>query len=316
MNLCKLIVILLNIAFIYAKDYYRVLGVRRGASHDEIKKAYRKLAKQYHPDKNSDSGAEDRMHEINEAYEALVNKDKSNGFEWLFGGGNSHDDSFDAQTPKGATIILSVPVTLEEIYSGKTIEFTRVLPVMRETSGTRKCNCKQKMVTKQTGPGSFQMWQTEVCDDCPNIKFETDEEVLEFEIERGVSESEGQKTFYDKGEPHLDGDPGDLILLVKTFPHPIFKRVGNDLYTDLTISLEEALVGFNRTIKHLDGHKVLISENRVIRPGEQIRKKNEGMPLFHSDNKFGSLFVKFSIDFPNKVFSDDEKERIKFIFNQ
>ena len=109
---------------------------------------------------------------------------------------------------------------------------------MRETSGTRKCNCKQKTVTKQTGPGSFQMWQTEVCDDCPNVKFVMEEEVLDFEVERGVNEETGKKTFYDKGEPHLDGDPGDLILTVKTFPHPVFKRINDDLYTDMTISLE------------------------------------------------------------------------------
>ena len=124
MNWILLLVILSEIVILaIAKDYYRVLGLRRGASQDEIKKAYRKLAKQYHPDKNSDSGAEDKMHEINEAYEALLNKDKStNGFDWLFGGQTGNDDSFEAQHPKGASIHLSLPVTLEEVYSGKTIE--------------------------------------------------------------------------------------------------------------------------------------------------------------------------------------------------
>lgn len=108
---------------------------------------------------------------------------------------------------------------------------------MKPAKGTRKCNCRQEMVTRNLGPGRFQMIQQQVCDECPNVRFEREERTLEVEIEPGMVD--GQETkFVAEGEPHMDGEPGDLILKVKTQPHGVFERKGDDLYTNITISLQ------------------------------------------------------------------------------
>lgn len=93
------------------------------------------------------------------------------------------------------------------------------------------------MVTRNLGPGRFQMMQQTVCDECPNVKLVNEERLLEIEIEPGMSD--GQETrFIAEGEPHMDGEPGDLIIKVQTQPHERFERKGDDLYTNVTITLQ------------------------------------------------------------------------------
>lgn len=154
-------------------------------------------------------------------------------FGFGFGGhGEQHQE-----TLKGANIVMSLYVTLEELYSGNFIEITRNKPVMKPAAGTRKCNCRQEMVTRNLGPGRFQMMQQTVCDECPNVKLVNEEKQLEIEVEAGTMD--GQETrFIAEGEPHIDGEPGDLVIRIKTQPHPVFERRGDDLYTNITISLQ------------------------------------------------------------------------------
>lgn len=141
------------------------------------------------------------------------------------------------ETPKGANLVMDIYVTLEDLYTGTFIEITRNKPVIKAAKGTRKCNCRQEMQTRNLGPGRFQMIQQTVCDECPNVKLVNEERVLEMEVEPGMVD--GQETkFTAEGEPHIDGDPGDLILKIKTQPHPVFERRGDDLYTNITISLQ------------------------------------------------------------------------------
>ena len=85
-----------------------------------------------------------------------------------------------------------------------------------------------------------------------------EERQLEIEIEPGMINGQEIK-FVHEGEPHVDGEPGDLIFKIKALVHEKFERRGNDLYTNLTISLEDALVGFKTSIKHVDGHSVEVS---------------------------------------------------------
>lgn len=91
------------------------------------------------------------------------------------------------------------------------MQITRNKPVMKTAEGTRKCNCRQELVTRNLGSGRFQMMQQTVCSECPNVIFVNEERVLEVEIEAGMVD--GQETkFVAEGEPHLDGEPGDLII--------------------------------------------------------------------------------------------------------
>lgn len=82
---------------------------------------------------------------------------------------------------------------------------------MKTASGTRKCNCKQELVTRTLGAGRFQMTQQTVCSECPNIMFVNEERILDIEIEPGMVDGQ-EIRFFAEGEPHIDGEPGDLIL--------------------------------------------------------------------------------------------------------
>jgi len=321
------------------RDFYAILGVSKSATLHEIKKAYRKQAKSLHPDKNKDDpDASRKFQDLGAAYEVLSDEDKRrkydtcgedclkrdgqmdsnfDPFQSFFGdfGFSFGNDHHQHETPRGANIVMNVMVTLEDLYSGTFVEITRNKPVLKPAKGTRKCNCRQEMITKNLGPGRFQMMQHTVCDECPNVKMVNEERTLEMEIEPGMVD--GQETkFTAEGEPHIDGDPGDLILKIKTQPHPIYERKGDDLYTNVTISLQDALIGFTLELKHLDGHMVSVTRDKVTWPGARIRKKGEGMPNYDDNNLHGTLYITFDVEFPKQEFSEEDKENIKKILNQ
>lgn len=319
------------------RDFYQILGIRKTAAKNEIKKAYRKLAKELHPDKNQDDPeASQKFQDLGAAYEVLSDDDKrklydrcgeecvkkegmmdnTDPFAHFFGDfGFGFGGQEQREIPRGANIVMDLYVTLEELYNGNFVEITRNKPVMKPAQGTRKCNCRQEMVTRNLGPGRFQMMQQTVCDECPNVKLVNEERTIEIEIEQGMED--GQETkFSGEGEPHIDGEPGDLILKIRTVPHQRFERRGDDLYTNVTISLQDALVGFTMEIDHLDGHKVSISREKVTGPGGRIRKNGEGMPNYENNNLRGTLYISFDIDFPKTQLSDTDKEDIKNLLNQ
>ncbi|XP_317136.5 dnaJ homolog shv [Anopheles gambiae] len=319
------------------RDFYKILGLRKTASKNDVKKAYRKLAKELHPDKNKDDpDASQKFQDLGAAYEVLSDDDKrklydrcgeecvkkegmmdnTDPFAQFFGDfGFGFGGQEQRETPRGANIVMDLHVTLEELYSGNFVEITRNKPVMKPASGTRKCNCRQEMVTRNLGPGRFQMMQQTVCDECPNVKLVNEERTIEIEIEPGMEN--GQETrFSGEGEPHMDGEPGDLILKIKTVPHARFERRGDDLYTNITISLQDALVGFTLDIVHLDGHKVTVTREKVTWPGARIRKNGEGMPNYENNNLHGTLYITFDVEFPKSQLTDTEKEDIKNLLNQ
>lgn len=118
-------------------------------------------------------------------------------------------------------------------------------------------------------------------------------------------------SFYFSGEPHIDGEPGDLKIRIKTQLHAIFERRGDDLYTNVTISLTDALIGFQMDIIHLDGHKVHVSRDKVTWPGARMRKSGEGMPNYENNNLHGTLYITFDVDFPKGELTQEEKDKIK-----
>lgn len=339
-NFFALLNLLLFISHVLCgRDFYSILKVPRSATLNQIKKAYRKLAKELHPDKNPDNPqAQEKFQDLGAAYEVLSDEDKRKTYDQFgeeglkndaFSGGNDPFASFfgdfgffsggsrsgQREIPRGGDIIMDLWVTLEELYSGNFVEVVRNKPVIRPAKGTRQCNCRQEMVTRQLGPGRFQMTQQTVCDECPNVKFVTEEKLLEIEIEPGMKDGQEQK-FVAEGEPHIDGEPGDLRLRVQTLPHPIFERRGDDLYTNVTISLTDALSGFTLQIPHLDGHKVEITRDKITFPGARIRKKNEGMPNYENNNLKGTLYITFDVDFPKVELSPEHREQIKEIFKE
>ena len=188
-------------------------------------------------------------------------------------------------------------MTLEDLYSGRELGVTRDKAVHVPAPGKRRCRCRQKLVTRQIGPGMIQQFTQQVCDECPNVKLERTREPVTVHVEPGMADGH-EITFFEEGEPLVDGEPGDLKFVVRAAPHPVFRRSGHDLMANATIPLLDALVGFERSLTHLDGHKVTLTAAGVTRPGDVQVVPGEGMPHLSDPSKRGDLFVTYSVDFP------------------
>lgn len=320
----------------------------RGAGESQIKRAYRKLALKYHPDKVTGTEAEKadaakHFAEINHAYETLSDPEKrriydqygeeglrqhagqqgrggggQNIFDFFFGGGGGPfggGQEEEERVPKGHDVVVDLFVTLKDLYVGREVAATRDKAVLRPAPGTRRCKCRQKLVTRQLGPGMFQQFHTNECDECPAVKMEREREAINVHVEPGMPEGH-EITFFEEGEPIVDGEPGDLRFRVRTAPHGLFTRSdggrGADLSLNKTISLVDALTGFSHELEHLDGHKVTLASTSVVRPGDVQRVAGEGMPVFDSERR-GDLLVTYAIEFPAAL-DEAQKAAVRSLF--
>jgi len=317
------------------RDFYKILGVPKSATTKQIKSAYRKLAKELHPDKNrDDKDAESKFQNLGAAYEVLSDKEKrqiydkhgedglkeggaggggGDPFGDFFGGGFGDFFGFGGGNqrkrgkPKGENVVMPIDITLEEVYNGEFIEIVRYKPVPKPEKGTRKCNCREEMKTIQMGPGRFQMIPKRVCDECPNVKLVLEERQLEMEVEIGTEDGFDETQYFGEGEPEIDGDAGNLKIIYNILPHKTFERRGNDLYTNMTISLPQAMLGFQATFTQLDNRKLSIKRDEVTWPGMKMRVKNEGMPDYRDNTRKGNLIITFDVQFPRGKFESTEK---------
>ncbi|KAF4135872.1 DnaJ central domain [Phytophthora infestans] len=329
-------------------DFYETLGLTMEASEAQIKKAYRKLSLKYHPDKNKgDEEAEGRFHEISRAYEVLSDQQKrqvydlegfaglerdeksggrpSSPFDAFFGGGGKQ---------RGPDAAVDMPVTLEELYNGakKEAQFARNV-ICRKCRGTgakggKTTKCKtcggsgHVLVEQKMGPGfTVQMQQPcpkcggrgktfkEACPFCHGNKVVKEDKVLTAEIERGMP-STHQIVFERESEQRPGMVPGDVIFRLHQVPHHRFRRAGDDLHHDLEISLEEALLGYKKPLKHLDDRTIVLTNSKVTTPFEVRTVQEEGMPAHNYPSQHGNLHVHHEIQFP-AMLSAEQKELVK-----
>jgi DnaJ-related protein SCJ1 len=97
---------------------------------------------------------------------------------------------------------------------------------------------------------------------------------------------------------------GEIIFKVETIPHPLFERDNNNLKTTVNITLKQALLGFEKELTHLDGHKVYLKRKKITKPGEVEKIKGEGMPIYDYPTDNGDLFVTYQVEFPKTLTSD------------
>jgi len=211
-SLAVVVLLALALQVLGAADYYKTLGLSRGASDDQIKRAYRKLALKYHPDKNQGNAeAKNKFSEIGNAYGVLSDKEKREVYDRHGedgvkqheaqggrGGGGGQQDIFsrffgggfggqeqEPETPKGDSFIVDLEVSIKDLYLGRTLQVGRDKDIIKPAKGKRKCNCKQRMVTRQLGPGMFQQYAKEECEECANVRMAREQSVLSVEVEPG-----------------------------------------------------------------------------------------------------------------------------------
>ncbi|XP_061369216.1 uncharacterized protein LOC133312086 isoform X4 [Gastrolobium bilobum] len=271
-------------------DYYKVLQVDRSAKDDDLKKAYRKLAMKWHPDKNPNNKkeAEAKFKQISEAYDVLSDPQKravydQYGEEGLKGqvpppgaGG------FSGGSDGGPTTFRFNPRSADDIFS-EFFGFSSPFGGMGDMGGGR------------AGVSGFPR----------GMRSTTVEEILTIEIKPGWKK--GTKiTFPEKGNEQRGIIPADLVFIIDEKPHSVFKRDGNDLVVTQKISLVEALTGYTVQLTTLDGRNLSVSINSIISPTYEEVIKGEGMPIPKEPSKKGNLKVKFNIKFPSRLTSEQK----------
>lgn len=186
-------------------------------------------------------------------------------------------------------------------YRVSTVQVVRDKNVIKPAPGTRECNCRNKIITRQLGPGMFQQMQHRECEQCEAIKLERESVALSVHVEPGMRDGQ-EIRFFEEGEIMVDGEPGDLRVrgselapcvfvyslgtcittrsqfIIQSQPDKRFERHGDDLHLNHTISLLDALVGFSHEIHHLDGHAVTLAREGVTKPLQVVTLPGEGMP--------------------------------------
>jgi len=283
-----------------AKDYYEVLGIKKGASSDDIKKAYRKLAVKYHPDKNAgDKAAEDKFKEINEAYAVLSDPQKKTQYD-QFGSSGFHQRYSQEDIFRGfdvGDIFKDMGIGTEDIFSrlfgGRAQGGTKF--------GSRKRRGEDYSMDIAVG------FRDAVRGGEKRVSFLRDgvREELSVKIPAGI-ENNGRLRIQGKGGTgHNGGPPGDLYLTVRVEADPVFVREGNDITVERSIRFSQAALGVSLDVPTLDGEK-RIKVPAGIQPGTKIRLKGFGVPHMGKTTK-GDLYVKINVTIPAHLSASQKK---------
>ena len=310
------------------KDYYKVLGVGKNADEKEIKKAYRALARQYHPDVNPDNKqAEARFKEINEAYEVLGDTDKRQKYDRLGANWNAYQNAgrdpsgFDwSQWTSGSGGGPRVDVQygdLNDLFGqgGFSDFFQSVFGGMAGASAGapgspfgRGAQTAPRSLRGQDAEHPVQITLEEAFNGALRV-LSIDNRRIEVKIPAGVRTGSKVRVA-GEGHPGAGGGAaGDLFLVVEVLPHPAFERKGDDLQTETPVDLYTALLGGEVVVTTLTG-KATLSIPAGTQPGQTFRLRGQGMPHLRDATQRGNLLVKAQVRLPRHL-SARERELVQ-----
>lgn len=293
-------------------DYYQILGVAKTATEDEIKKAYRKLARKYHPDVNPDNAeAHKKFQQINEANEVLSDADKRKKYD-QYGKDWQHADQFERARQSGGRQYAGGNAGGSHAYAndfgdfgdgGFSSFFESMFGGQQGGGGRRSAKFRGQdfQASLQLSlEDAYTTHQQTLAVNGKNIRIT---------IPAGVEN--GQKIkLKGHGAPGVNGGPaGDLYITFVIAEHPRFKRTGNDLFASVNIDLYTAVLGGDAIIETITG-KVKIKVAPETQPDTKTKLRGKGFPVYKKEGEFGDLYVTYKVQLPTHL-TEKQKELFK-----
>jgi curved DNA-binding protein len=303
------------------KDYYETLDVPRDASENDIRKAYRKLARKYHPDVNKEPDAEDRFKEVSEAYEVLRDQEKREKYDrfgpnWKAGqdvSGASGFEGFEGFDFGGGGADRG---GVRFDFGGDGGDFSDFFDGLFGARGGRR---RAGGGGFGGGGGGFEGFAARGADQEATIELTLEEAArggkrkitvadgrdYEVTIPRGVKDGQRIRLAGEGGEGRGGGQRGDLFLRVRIRPHPRFRIEGRDLYTDLPVTVSEAALGAEVELPALTGETTRVKVPAGSSCGRKLRLRGQGMPGPRGDD--GDLYASVKIEVPKDLTSEERE---------
>jgi curved DNA-binding protein len=274
-------------------NYYETLGVSKNATPDEIKRAFRKLASQHHPDKGGDT---QKFQEIQAAYDTLGDPEKKaaydnpqpqfqqfggmpSGFEDIFnafGGGNPFGDMFgrrpQRQQPRNKTLNLQTAISLEDAFFGKDLTLSVTLPTGRE-------------------------------------------QLCEIKVPKGIQDGMTLRLAGMGDDSYPDFPRGDIHLTIKIIPHNTFLRQGDDLIRNLDVDAIDAILGKTYHVDTIGGKTLELKINPGTQPGQILAAHGYGMPSINDNRFVGRMLIQVQIRIPVNL-TEEQKIKLREIFSK
>lgn len=282
-------------------DYYKILGLTKSASEDDIKKAYRKLARKYHPDLNpNDSSAQQKFQQLNEAHEVLSDPEKRKKYD-EYGENWKHAEEFEKQRQQQSQYqgspFADGGQEWSQAYTGD-FDAGQFSDLFEELFGSRAGGYRNQKTSfrGQDVHASLEL-SLRQASKTHQQTFNIQGKKIRITIPAGVSDGQEIKLSEYGGEGMNGGPKGDLYIQFRVLPDPEFQRKGNHLYKTEKIDLYTAVLGGEIQVKTFDG-QVKLKVKPGTQNGTQVKLSGKGFPIYKKEGQFGDLFLTYDIEIP------------------
>ena len=285
-----------------AQDYYNILGVKRDASQDDIKKAFRQQAKKYHPDTNPDNpDAEKRFKELNEAYEVLSDPEKRSQYDTYGEGwraGNASYQNYGGGYPgAGRANVEDFQDIFTSFFSG---------PGARGDSGRGRQYSSRAQIKGQDIEQPVRISLREAYDGTTRLVTREGQQ-KKVTIPAGVAAGAKVRIAGEGTPGFAGGTPGDLLLVIEIAPDPVFTREGDDLSMDVKIDMFTAMLGGSVEVPTMT-RPVNLKISPGTQSGKKLRLTGKGMPVMARPATYGDLMVRIMVTVPDSLTPDQQRK--------